>query len=363
MATIKLGTTKSANRLISYAEKKAVLRDGLDCDPEYAKGQLAMTRNLHGKTDGIQAHHVIQSFKPGEITPEHANKVGMELAQKLGKGHECVVYTHSDKNHIHNHIIINSVNHENGKKFQQHGKKAIDKIRNMSDEICKEKGLSIIKEPSSKERYSLAEKSIIEKGQISWKDEIRQAIDFEKKQSKSYEEFKKNLDTKYGIKVNDKRKHITYKHPDKSKVVRGNKLGLDYERSTIENEFNRKIETSKERGSIRKFTGGDERTEQTNAELHKSADENGNNDRNNSRARTEKNTKHLAEDTRENVFDIESAREHARRLHKNINESYGKWKDGNDNKQSKGPGKDGADRRNSSRANSRNQERDFGPSR
>ena len=93
MATIKLGTTGSANRLISYAEKKAVEREGVDCNPEYAKSQFATTRELYGKTDGIQAHHVIQSFKPGEITPDQANKVGLDLAKKLGKGHECVVYT------------------------------------------------------------------------------------------------------------------------------------------------------------------------------------------------------------------------------------------------------------------------------
>ena len=220
MATIKLGTTGSTNRLISYAEKKAVEREGVDCNPEYAKSQFATTRELYGKTDGIQAHHVIQSFKPGEITPDQANKVGLDLARKLGKGHECVVYTHADKDHIHNHIVINSVNHENGKKLHLHGQQAIDKVRGLSDELCKDRGLSVVKEPTAKVRYTMAEKSVIEKGGVSWKDELRQAIDFEKAHSTSYKDFKQNLTEKYGIEVNDKGKHITYKHPDHEKVVR-----------------------------------------------------------------------------------------------------------------------------------------------
>src|SRR5699024_12144133 len=70
----------------------------------------------------IQAHHVIQSFKPDEVTPEKANQVGLELAKKLAPNHEVAVYTHDDTNHVHNHIVINSVNFETGKKYQAHGK-------------------------------------------------------------------------------------------------------------------------------------------------------------------------------------------------------------------------------------------------
>lgn len=254
MATIKLGTTGSASRLISYAEKRAVEKEGIECNPEYAKTQFKATRELQGKADGIQAHHVIQSFAPGEVTPRLANEIGQDLAKKLAKGHECVVYTHTDKGHIHNHIVINNVNYENGKKFQLHGQKAIDKVRAMSDDLCKERGLSVVKEKTAKVRYTMAEKSVIEKGGVSWKDELRQAIDHEKAHSNSYKEFKQNLTEKYGIEVNDKGKHITYKHPDHAKVVRGNKLGLDYERSTIEHGFSRQIERANTRISTPSIT-------------------------------------------------------------------------------------------------------------
>lgn len=250
MATIKLGTTGSASRLISYAEKRAVEKEGIECNPDYAKIQFKTTRELQGKDGGIQAHHVIQSFAPGEIEPGMANQIGVDLAKKLAKGHECVVYTHADKDHIHNHIVINNVNHENGKKFQLHGQKAIDKVRTMSDDICKEHGLSVVKEPTAKERYTHAEKGIIEKGGVSWKDELRKVIDCEKELSTNYIDFKHNLTQKYGIEVNDKGKHITYKHPDHEKVVRGNKLGLNYERSTIEDGFSRQVERTDARHDI-----------------------------------------------------------------------------------------------------------------
>lgn len=349
MATIKLGTTGSANRLISYAEKKAVKREGVDCNPEYAKSQFATTRELYGKTDGIQAHHVIQSFKPGEITPDQANKVGLDLAKKLGKGHECVVYTHADKDHIHNHIVINSVNHENGKKLHLHGQQAIDKVRGLSDEICKERGLSVVKEPTSKVRYTLAEQGILERGETSWKDELRQAIDYEKAHSKSYEDFKNNLTEKYGIEVNDKKKHITYKHPDRAKVVRGNKLGLDYERGTIEHGFSRQIESSKERGNTdlsstkgaeleraRELTDGNQRTQQAHAELHKGATERGHHEKGDGRKRTGNHEKDQSRDTRENGIDIAKAREHAENLRRQSSSSYGNWKNRNDKEQSRG---------------------------
>jgi len=349
MATIKLGTTGSANRLISYAEKKAVEKEGVDCNPEYAKSQFATTRELHGKTGGIQAHHIIQSFKPGEVTPNQANKVGVDLAKNLAKGHECVVYTHADKEHIHNHIVINSVNYENGKKLHLHGQQAIDKVRGLSDELCKERGLSVVKEPTSKVRYTLAEQGILERGETSWKDELRQAIDYEKAHSKSYEDFKNNLTEKYGIEVKERGKHISYKHPDYKKFVRGKTLGLDYERGTIEHGFSRQIESSKERGNTdlsstngaeleraRELADGNQRTQQAHAELHKGSHERGYSSSNDSRPRIGQNQESQSRVPGEDDFDIDKARDHAERLRKQTVSGYGNWQERNEREQSRG---------------------------
>jgi len=246
MATIQRGTTKIANRLLSYAEKRAEERSGVDCPAEYARAQFKATRELWGKTDGIQAHHVIQSFKPGEVTPEMANQIGRDLAREIAKGHEAVVYTHTDKGHIHNHIVINAVSYEDGRKYHAHGTEELYKIREVSDRLCKERGLSVVKEYSAATRYTLSEKALIEKGKDSWKDEIRQAIDFERKRSKTYEEFKSNLTKEFSIEVKERGKHITFTHPNNGMKVRGYKLGNSYEKEMLKNEFERKVERSTE---------------------------------------------------------------------------------------------------------------------
>lgn len=250
MATVKLGRTKSANKLISYAEKRATVFSGVECPKEYAKAQMRATRELWGKNDGVQAHHVIQSFKPGEVTPEQANEIGRELAKKMAAGFECAIYTHTDKEHIHNHIVINSVNFENGRKFHAHGKKALDAFREASDELCKELGLSIIEEQNRPVRYTLAEKSLLEKGKESWKDRIRDAIDFIKDKVSSLDMFKEGL-KENDIELNIRGNTWTYHDLQSDRKVRASKLGTKYEKEAILNELEGRIgDTQKTRTEI-----------------------------------------------------------------------------------------------------------------
>jgi hypothetical protein len=245
MATIKLSTTKNANALLKYAEKRAEVSNSLDCDVNYVRNQFKATREIWGKNGGIQAHHVIQSFKPNEVDPQQANKIGLELAEKMAKGHEVAVYTHTDKDHIHNHIVINAVNYEDGRKFHAHGQEAIDRFREASDELCKEKGLSIVEERSADVRYTLAEQSLLEKGESSWKDEIRTAIDQTKEQAASFEEFQERLRGQ-GVQATLRGKNITYEHLESNKKVRGTKLGLAYEKETILHGFERQVTRERE---------------------------------------------------------------------------------------------------------------------
>lgn len=234
MAIIKLGSSKSSTNTINYCEKKAEIKEGLNCNINYAKTQFSITRKLWGKNDGIQVHTIIQSFKPNEITPIKANKIGKKLVEEIAKDYEILIFTHTDKKHIHNHIVINSVNFNNGKKYHS-DKKNLYYIKKRSDEICLENGLSIINSFKSPIRYTLAEKSIIEKGQISWKNEIRKAIDFEKFNSNNYNEFKNNLKNKYNIETNDSNKYITFKNTEINKIVKGKTLGENYEKDSIKN--------------------------------------------------------------------------------------------------------------------------------
>lgn len=251
MAITKLGNTKSAGNSLDYAKKKAEVQSGLNCDAALAKEQFKATREIWGKNGGVQAHTIIQSFEPGEITPERANEVGRKLAEEISGGREVAIYTHADKDHVHNHIIINSVHFDTGLKYQS-TKSQLSKIKRINDSLCRSYGLSIADDKSAKLRYTLAEQSILQKGKDSWKDEIRTAIDLEIRQSKSYEELKINLQNKYGITVSDdiNRKHIVFTHPDNEKKVRGYKLGENYTREGLQHGIKRQDKRN-ERGELR----------------------------------------------------------------------------------------------------------------
>lgn len=240
MATIKLGNAKSASRAINYAEKRATENSGYNCDVNYAKSNFKQLRMAYGKNDGIQAHTVIQSFKPNETTPQQANEIGLELAKEIAPNHQVTVYTHDDTNHIHNHIIINSVNLEDGKKYQSNAKQR-HFIREKNDEICLNHGLSVVKEKTKGVRYTLAERELLQKGKISWKDEIRQAINYSKEHSTNFDNLKANLLHDFGIDTKLRGKTLSYKHPDQKRYVRANKLGYDYEKEGLEHEFRKNL--------------------------------------------------------------------------------------------------------------------------
>ena len=388
MATIQLGNTKVANKLISYAEKRAEVREGVNCSVEYAKAQFKATRELWGKTEGIQAHHVIQSFKPGEVTPETANEIGQKLAEKIAEGHEVAVYTHTDKDHIHNHIVINAVNFENGSKYQS-SMKDLYKVREESDQLCLAKGLSIVKEPSAQVRYTLAEKALLEKGQDSWKDEIRESIDSIKGKASSLADLADKLKTHFGIETKITNKNISFQHPDSERFVRGKKLGLAYEKETLTHELERQIEPSQERGTagisdaasakierIGKSVEGNERTQHPDEELYSGAHGQGRDQSNDAGQRIVENHESQPGSPGTDDFDFESAREHATRLRQSASQAFGNWQERDGGEQRKDHSENGRDRGHVEQRHEpdepqnereherpREKERDFGPER
>jgi len=248
MATAKISSSKSTSRAINYAEQRAEEKSGLNCDVDYAKSSFKATRELYGKIGGNEGHVVIQSFKPGEVTPEQCNQLGLELAEKIAPNHQVAIYTHEDTAHVHNHIVINSVDLETGKKFNN-DKKALRDIRKANDEVCKSHDLSI-PEKTSELRYTQAEQALIIKGEISWKDSIRKAID--QSHATSFEELGKDLE-EHGInieRITDKT--ITYRHIDEDRKVRGSKLGEHYDKGGLEIEFTRQNKKQREHEVERK---------------------------------------------------------------------------------------------------------------
>ena len=244
MATTKLSATKSTSRAINYAEKRAEEKSGLNCDIDYAKSSFKATRELYGKTGGNEGHVIIQSFKPGEVTPEQCNQLGLELAEKFAPNHQVAVYTHNDTDHVHNHIVINSIDLETGKKFNNN-KQALRDLRDFNDDVCREHGLSVPEKDTARLRYTQTEKAIADPNtkstaQYSWKDEIREAIDQSK--ATNMDEFKDHL-SQYGIEIaRVTPKSITYRHLAEDKKVRGRRLGEDYNKGGIEDGFERQIQ-------------------------------------------------------------------------------------------------------------------------
>lgn len=329
MATIKLSTTKNANALLKYAEKRAEVSNSLDCDVDYVRNQFKATREIWGKSGGIQAHHVIQSFKPDEVDPEKANEIGLQLAEKLTNGHEVAVYTHTDKDHIHNHIVINAVNYEDGRKFHAHGQEAIDRFRDVSDELCKEHGLSIVEERSADVRYTLAEQSLLQKGESSWKDEIRTAIDSSKEQATSFKDFQERLKDQ-GVQATLRGKNITYEHLESNKKVRGSKLGLAYEKETILDGFERQVTRERETAgsgerrvtTVTAVIPGDDLASQSNRGLSLDVSERKHEQRDDDRTRAQGDQTDEPRRTEGDGIDFDDVAEQIRERHRNTQAAY-----------------------------------------
>lgn len=148
---------------------------GFCCAPEVAAQQFARKR-AEAYTDGTAlAHHLIQSFLPGEVTPKKAHQIGIELADKMLEGkYQYVIATHIEKGHIHNHMIFNSVSHITQRYYQSY-KKTYYQIRNLSDQLCAENGLYII--PPSPNRGQSYYEYTQAKQSTSYKSRLRETID------------------------------------------------------------------------------------------------------------------------------------------------------------------------------------------
>ncbi|HAQ0745898.1 TPA: relaxase/mobilization nuclease domain-containing protein, partial [Enterococcus faecium] len=148
------------------------------------------------------------------------------------------------KDHIHNHIVINSVNLETGKKFQAHGQAFLNKCYDLNDEICLAHNLPITERGKKPEKRTMSEIKLKEKNEPVWKDEIRIAIDqtMKNKKTRTYDQFCNSLKT-LGIHCFNRGKNFTYELIHKKKKVRSNRLGKDYEKETILHELDRRERT------------------------------------------------------------------------------------------------------------------------
>ena len=243
MAIIEAISSKAnIKRIISYVtqDKKTNVNliSGKDCMAESCLEEMLYTKNLYHKNSGRQYIHIIQSFDPKDnLSAEQVHNVGIKLANTFN-GFQVLVATHIDKNHLHNHLVINSVSFENGYKIQM-SKKDLQYIKDYSDKLCLEIGASVIPKKEKTNYIKRSEYRVAEEGK-SWKFKLMNAIDLSLAESNCKDDFIKNMN-KLGYQVNwtDTRKYITYTTPEGYKC-RDNKLYDEkYSKGAMENEFRR----------------------------------------------------------------------------------------------------------------------------
>lgn len=230
-----------AARSTKTEQKKYV--SAINCSPERARDQMMLTKTHYHKQNGILLWHGYQSFKPGEVTPEEAHKIGMELAQNLwGEDYEILVCTHLDREHIHNHFVINSVSFRTGKKLDVRWK---DMARE-SDRLCRQYEKSVIENPQVKGKH-YAEYQAEQEGRSTWTTAIKQDIDECILQSRNMQEFLKNLKSR-GYTIKAGAKYFTLKPPGKERFVRiDRRFGEAYSLLGIENQIEENLKAGRYR--------------------------------------------------------------------------------------------------------------------
>lgn len=225
--------------VIAYAAdedktEKLFYTTGINCSVECARDQFDTAKIRFNKHDGNVAYHAYQSFAPGEVTPDEAHAIGVQLAKELwGDRFQMVVATHTNSHCVHNHIVINSVSFKDGIKFHD-CRDTYRQLRETSDRICLEHGLSIVDNPRGRSVSQYVYK--MEKAGMPTRYNVaRQAIDESLALSLTIEEFKSELRRRgYNYRFDPQRKYWTITPPGWTKPIRIHQLGSNYTRESIE---------------------------------------------------------------------------------------------------------------------------------
>lgn len=215
--------------------EQGLFQTGVGCTCETAFDDMCAVKKMWHKETGVQGFHLVQSFAAGEVTPELAHQMGVELAEQLlGGKFQAVVSTHLNTGHIHNHIVWNSVCLQDGKKYRSNRKSYVTQIRRISDELCRKHGLSIIDTEKS-ERLSrpYAQWLAEQEGKPTWKTPIQQTIDAAIASSFSWNQFLRTLEAQ-GYQFQMERKYPTLKPPGRERAVRFKTLGRRYTPASIQ---------------------------------------------------------------------------------------------------------------------------------
>ena len=236
MAVTKIKPIKSTlSKALDYIQNPdktdgKMLVSSFGCSYETADIEFGFTLSQALDKGSNVAHHLIQSFEPGEVDYQKAHEIGKQLADAVTKGqHEYVLTTHIDKGHVHNHIIFCAVNFVDHRKYNSN-KRSYYGIRNMSDKLCRENGLSVVVPGKGSKGKSYAEYQA-EKTGTSWKGKLKIAVDALIPQVSSFEELLQRLQAAgYEIKPG---KYVSCRAPGQERFTRLKTLGADYTEEAI----------------------------------------------------------------------------------------------------------------------------------
>ncbi len=214
---------------------------GVNCTPLSSYTEFNNTKRLYGKTDKRLYYHFVQSFSVDDnISPKTAHEIALRFISESDKfeGYETVVSTHCDRDHIHTHFVMNSVNADTGKKFHI-SENEINMLMRLSDNICREYGYSVIEQRQEDREKPMSDREYrsAEKGQ-SWKIQLEAVICNAMKTAVSKEHFISLMEAEgYGVKWTDERANITYTTPE-GKACRDKKLHYTkFQKENMTNEF------------------------------------------------------------------------------------------------------------------------------
>ena len=206
----------------------------LNCSSvDTALSEMMETKQQFGKMGGVLGYHFIQSFQPGEVTPEQAHAIGLEFAKRLfGKRYEVVISTHLNKHHLHNHLVVNSVSCVDGQKYHSSPESYYNDVRGTSDELCRENDLSVIAPQGKGKHY--AEWKAEQGGKPTVRGVIRADIDAIIHQAYTYDTFLMLLRKNgYEVRRSPNRKYTTVKPPGAKRAIRLDSLGEGYTEADI----------------------------------------------------------------------------------------------------------------------------------
>ena len=200
---------------------------------ETAYAEMMDTKRYWNKMGGVLGFHIIQSFVPGEVTPTQAHEIGMEFCKRLFKGRfQVVIGTHLDKKHLHNHIIVNSVSYMDGNKYHSNPESYYQEVQKISDDLCRENGLSIITPEGKGKHYG--EWKAEQDGRPTVRGIIREDIDRIIGEAYTYQTFLLLLQRNgYEIKSGPNRKYTAVRPPGGKRFVRLDSLGEGYTEEAI----------------------------------------------------------------------------------------------------------------------------------